>query len=496
MCGRGTILTRLRVASTIYRVFNAQDDSSENLAQLKRIHSLMPYGLIKLTMRFSNPMTMMRGILDIFLAQPFGARSLLQRMMSVGLTGDLQEVSKSIEAVESNLRCAEYSQKLKEFVESPQDVKDLIYQEAEIDQIHPIIAVLRSSMLSSTVSEERLSDAFMSQIAWMESLERNAAFEQEAQLFAYLSLLLRLYVRRRDKEQFLSLVFDGSTGILMRDLVSIFFEPLARVYRAASIHNSVSDLSSFVDDLIKVVEKADKQTLDRSPDEIVQSFIDLTERHQNSFWKFAHEVHKNDGGLFEALISWIESIIYFMRDGSGLEKMDMEQLIRDAGPDLDKAALKRDLEALKSFQRSHKYYVAVKAMSKLAKLAGRTGSNASGDPSTLPDNSITGTDFGLDADDLLEIQGLDDMDIQDMDDDEISREERGDDGDDNDDDPDGQSAPPRVSEMNPLEVEWMLQKRARLRKRKMEAEPQMPDMPELAKLQKPFVKQLLKILRC
>lgn len=39
----------------------------------------------------------------------------------------------------------------------------------------------------------------------------------------------------------------------------IFYEPLIRVYKSANVYNSVTDFAVFVDDMIKVVEKAQKQ---------------------------------------------------------------------------------------------------------------------------------------------------------------------------------------------------------------------------------------------
>lgn len=73
----------------------ASDDASETFAGLKRIHGLMPYFMLKTALKITNPVGMIRSkcnkviiwplflhriaVLDLFLAQPFGGRSLLQR---------------------------------------------------------------------------------------------------------------------------------------------------------------------------------------------------------------------------------------------------------------------------------------------------------------------------------------------------------------------------------------------------------------------------------
>lgn len=65
---------RIEVAATIYHLFLAEDNSPELFAQAKSIHSMIPYTLVKNAIRFANPALVMSKILDIFTAQPFGAR--------------------------------------------------------------------------------------------------------------------------------------------------------------------------------------------------------------------------------------------------------------------------------------------------------------------------------------------------------------------------------------------------------------------------------------
>jgi len=99
-----------RMAATVFQTFVASDDASTTLLQLKRLHGLMPYFVLKGILRVSNPMAMIRGklrrvasfpflpllpfsssnltcfsrflgILELFLARPFGGQSLVQRFV-------------------------------------------------------------------------------------------------------------------------------------------------------------------------------------------------------------------------------------------------------------------------------------------------------------------------------------------------------------------------------------------------------------------------------
>ena len=46
----------------------------------------------------------------------------------------------------------------------------------------------------------------------------------------------------------------------MRDIITIFYSPLAQVYRAASVADSLGDLQNFLNDLIRTVEATEECT--------------------------------------------------------------------------------------------------------------------------------------------------------------------------------------------------------------------------------------------
>jgi hypothetical protein len=54
-------------------------------------------------------------------------------------------------------------------------------------------------------------------------------------------------------------VSKGFTAELLKDIITIFYSPLAQVYRAASIADSLSDLQNFINDLIKTVEDVEER---------------------------------------------------------------------------------------------------------------------------------------------------------------------------------------------------------------------------------------------
>lgn len=51
----------------------------------------------------------------------------------------------------------------------------------------------------------------------------------------------------------------------MKDIITIFYAPLAQVYKAASIADSLGDLQTFINDLIRTVDDVEERESPLSP---------------------------------------------------------------------------------------------------------------------------------------------------------------------------------------------------------------------------------------
>ena len=78
-CYTHTYLLFNSFAFALHRQFVSADTAVDNFNSLKHTHSLMPYKTLSVILRFSNPMMIVKSVLDLFLAQPFGQKSLFQR---------------------------------------------------------------------------------------------------------------------------------------------------------------------------------------------------------------------------------------------------------------------------------------------------------------------------------------------------------------------------------------------------------------------------------
>ncbi|KAK9468472.1 hypothetical protein V1512DRAFT_259568 [Lipomyces arxii] len=477
---------RIETAATIYHLFVGQDNASEMLAQTRRIHSMMPYALLKNVIRFSNPVSMMKSVLDLFLAQPFGQKSLLQRILYIALYEDVKVQERAIQVVRQKIKNQALCDRIQRYIDAEQDVRDQINWEADYEDIDIIVAIAKTDEIQPPIDVGVVGGIINSWIAWNLAVDDvTVEVDDQVRYFSNLKSLLKLMMRKRDKDMILSLTGERVTIELLKDVFTMFYQPLVKVYKSASVHNSVTDVAAFVDDLIKTVDEcAENTTMDANV--LVQKFVDLCERHQQSFYRFVHEVHVHDNGLFTKLMVWIEDILQFLREGPK-NTMDMNELFNyatdvnviEASDPVDKGKLMKEIDAMIEWNQQRKSWQEKKMRDRLREGPGG-GDNADDVEdaeadieeaewkATIP-QLLKGGDFGLRDDDLAEFA--------------VDQSNLGDESEDDDDD----------DMLDPVEYE----RRARLRRSRRggrHGEPMKPEIVEIPKLLIPFVERLRVVL--
>lgn len=117
----------MNFASTLYHVLSASDSATLNYMHLKRTHMLMPYRAMWGILKVSNPMAIMKGILDLFLAQPFGRRSLMQRIISVNIQEEISEYKKDIAQIEASIDDQALCDKIRNYVNAPKAILSSLF---------------------------------------------------------------------------------------------------------------------------------------------------------------------------------------------------------------------------------------------------------------------------------------------------------------------------------------------------------------------------------
>lgn len=195
----------------------------------------------------------MSSLLDVFLAQPFGTKSLMQRIFSLALNDGIKSFQKSIDAVASKINDDVFVEKLKKYVDAEEHIKAGIREEAISENMDLIVAILRSDLIEPGLTGEQIQRLYNAYVAFNSAVENvDEELKQGAQLFSYLKTLVKLQTRQRDKQMMLSLIEEPVTLQLFRDLFTIFYEPLVRVYKSANVYGSVTDFAVFMDDMIQV----------------------------------------------------------------------------------------------------------------------------------------------------------------------------------------------------------------------------------------------------
>ncbi|KAF9375945.1 hypothetical protein CPB97_011143 [Podila verticillata] len=374
----------MNFASTLYHVFTSSDDAAINFTQLKRTHWLMPYRTMWGILKVSNPMAMMKGMMDLFLAQPFGSRSLMQRIISGNMQEEVSDYKKEISRIEASIGDIALCEKIRNYVYAPKAVIASIFADDEsydITEMSLVMDVLRSDQITPVLTpiqikrvwdaqqkleqerqekerlykESRCGSTSTETSEWIDDFSENDSVDEDPQpvavgvekdhkgqyqpdyqsqceeseydefnLIQQLQNLLVAHLRIRDKERLMGLVFQGVTGEIFKEVIAIFYQPLVKVYKSANVADSLFDVKYFVDELIKIVEQAEVNDTgkDSGRPSTATLYLNLVRKHLPSFYKFVHQVHRQDDGIFHDLLEWIESIITFMRTGFARGRID------------------------------------------------------------------------------------------------------------------------------------------------------------------------------
>jgi hypothetical protein len=161
--------------------------------------------------------------------------------------------------------------------------------------------------------------------------------------------LWTLYSRKQERDVLMALVFQGVTGEIIKDLFAIFYEPLAQVYKAANIGDTIGHVSEFIDDLIKTVDSLNVEDVSQS----AQPFIQLVQRHEQQFYAFVHNVHAQDQShLFDDLLGYVNRLFTFVATGIPT-RIDLDKITQEAGI-TDVGALKKEIDAVCEYHRARK----------------------------------------------------------------------------------------------------------------------------------------------
>lgn len=312
----------IEFASLIYSTLIAKDDSPEVFSQVKRLHSLMPYKVMQGILMMSNPVFIVKKLTDLFMATPFGSRSLLQKMFMGMLSDDVRSHEKLIEELREALHDESLFTALRRYAYLDHYSREALTSESEYTHCDLVMVVIRNTpkIPSETLQKvERCHAAWQREVE-LETMERS----EDANWYSGLKDLSKLIVRQRDKDIMREFWGEQTTMKIIRDLVNMMFDILIDMFRTANMADTLGDFEHFMTDLIHTVEKSHG----KNANQMVEELIQMCQRHQNDVFKFINKVYSKEGGFFVEIVRWLTRIVNFVRAGKdGGNKLDLLGLV-------------------------------------------------------------------------------------------------------------------------------------------------------------------------
>ncbi|QLQ78825.1 hypothetical protein HG537_0B01730 [Torulaspora globosa] len=368
---------KIYVSSTIYQMFLGNDGGYELFNQVRKLHRLMPYAVMGQILKLTNPMGIMKAMIDLFMAQPFGSQSLLQTMFATVLSDDLRNQEKVIQELEAKIievsaLNAEIIKCLKAVIFENDDggVLDMesAQEESETTKTPISLVILLRKAESGSISHEVVGEVIESYSVWK---SRQNSFDEEhpdgsndgGALFSRIKELLHLYIRERDKRLMKKLWQDPELSQLLKSIMTLLYEPMVRIFKVARVDIALRNFEKFMNDLIKLIDSVLEGQLGASTRfNVVESINDLVTKHEDSFLEFIHDVYVHDTeGIFEGFVTWIVDVVKFLQQskyGPAESRIDFDCLLQSS--DIDISLLIKQLDNV-----IEKKQIARKAYSKL-----------------------------------------------------------------------------------------------------------------------------------
>lgn len=339
---------KINIAATIYQLFLGNDNSFEFYSQVRRFHKMLPYSVMINILKFTNPMSIMKTMLDLMMASPFGGKSLLQTLFYGILTDDIKAQLKTIGELEAKIGHEDILRRLKFFVYDCEDI-DLLEaskQESKELSVDLLLTIIITPKLSdySDVDDDTVGYIFESYKEYKKIKQSHDADErllinhEKAELYSNLKSVFKLYVKNHDKDILKQIWAEPELTSILKDLLTMFYQPLVNLFKNAHVDVAFKDFENFMDDLIVTIDRLTNEIYVSDTSKIVDEIMTILNTHEDKFYQFLHNVYVTDSGqIFEQLIEWINSILNFLRNSKNIntsssinKKLDIATMVSES----------------------------------------------------------------------------------------------------------------------------------------------------------------------
>ncbi|KAM0720499.1 hypothetical protein Q7P37_004635 [Cladosporium fusiforme] len=288
----------VNIASIMHYTLVLSPEGPTILRMIANVHGMLPYSVVRQTLKVGNVATMISGVMRIILAKvsvsavtnwiglSSGAdegMNLLQQIISQVLGWEKREIKNRIAKIEKDKDAPpkavmnEINTWVKE--RSREEHEECRRQSKE--QGRSIVTVILSLSSPSVELPEK----------------------QHGTALEYLALTLAV----RDRQEIVRVLCRSNPDHLtaaIRDGVDAYTPMIRDVHQAVNLSDTLWDFERFVTDMLKISKPQGNKKGEETPPS-VEDFVDLLHRHQTSSHKFLHQVAKNSKPLME---TWREYV--------------------------------------------------------------------------------------------------------------------------------------------------------------------------------------------
>ncbi|KZM25174.1 hypothetical protein ST47_g3673 [Ascochyta rabiei] len=305
----------LNVASFLHHIFVMSPDGQYLVRLLENIHRLIPYYMIKQTLRVGNAASMINGMVRLILAK----LSVTAMTNWIGLTNNSNDGMNLMQQIISTILAwdtAEF-QKRASKLESMRDAPDKKVMKAIKAHVYAS-RDRHEAARNMSIQEEKSIVAIILDTADTRIKSHSLKEHQHDIAMEYYSTYLSI----RDREEITKVFCKSNPDVLtsaVRDCVSAMDPVIRSIHNAVDLSSTVTDAENFITDLVKASKpkkksgrksretskerEADNGNVETPPASVtdsdngdaptVEDFVVLLRKHAPALHKFLHQVTKN-----------------------------------------------------------------------------------------------------------------------------------------------------------------------------------------------------------
>ncbi|KAL0936142.1 px domain-containing protein [Colletotrichum truncatum] len=339
----------IHLATLCHQVLVISPEGQYLVNLMDSVHKMVPYGMVRQTLRVGNAATMIAGMMKIFLAK----LSVGSVSNWVGLTtnaADGQNLLQKIISVILGWDCTDF----KKTVDKIAKAKDGPSKGA-LAAIKAHCQASKSERVAVRAQSLRESKSVVAVILEKENpalLEDTSDYEHK-QCLDYYAALLAI----RDREEIIAVLCKQSPDLLtqaIRDAVAGMDPIIRAVHNKVDLSDHVKDYQTFLEQLIATSKpkKAKPKSEHESLLPTVEDYVQLLKNNKQMLYKWLHAVSKNCPEVMDQFRTWAkDSLTVFDRQSNGASIDDKLNGLFSQVPDETKAKIIPAIDAHAAYLR-------------------------------------------------------------------------------------------------------------------------------------------------